>query len=95
VSLFGIVMTAVIGWFVPSIARWFNRNRQRGYLSRYMAAIDSVHDTSHQSKEEYLKRLDGIRKTVQESFTKGKISESQYEILNNKITDYVDEITSL
>jgi hypothetical protein len=87
-SLYGIVVAAIIGWFVPSIAGWFNAKRQRSYLGRNMTAIDDVFRTSNQDKGDYLKRLEEIRKNIEQSFTKGKISESQYEILNNKISDH-------
>jgi hypothetical protein len=50
-----------------------------------MAMIDNVFNTSPQDKEEYFKRMDEVSKNIQQSFTKGKISQSQYELLNDKI----------
>jgi hypothetical protein len=81
-------VTAIIGWFIPGIARSINAKRQGKYVDEYMTGIFEAYDKLHNSKDKYLRRLETIKRQVAEKFAKGKLSESQYEILNDKITEY-------
>jgi hypothetical protein len=53
-----------------------------------MSDIFEAYDKLHNSKHKYLQRLEFIKRQVAEKFAKGKLSESQYGILNDKITEY-------
>lgn len=94
VGLYSIVVTAIIGWFVPGIASWINSKRQGKYLDEYMTYIFEAYDKLRDNKDKYLQRLETIKRQVAEKFAKGKLSESQYEILNDKISDYENEATN-
>lgn len=97
-GLYSIIVTAIIGWFVPGIARWISSKRQGKYLDEYMTDIFEAYDELHNSKDKYLQLynskdkylqgLETIKRQVAEKFSKGKLSESQYGILNEKITEY-------
>jgi YVTN family beta-propeller protein len=87
-----ILISVIAGWFVPAIARWLNSYRQRGYLRRCIITITTIHDTSSRNEEEHLKRFEEARRRIDDLLTEGKISEQQYGILNDKISEYEDDI---
>ena len=56
-----------------------------------MKTIIKIRDIPHKSNDEYLKRFEDIRQKVIGLLTEGKITESQYEILNNYISEYTEK----
>jgi hypothetical protein len=42
----------------------------------------------YRNLEEYNERLEGLKEKIQGMYTEGKISESSYERLNNKVSRY-------
>jgi YVTN family beta-propeller protein len=94
VGLYGVLVSVFAGWFVPNIARWMNGRRQSRYLSQYMTMIDSMPKKANYALLNKYKRLQlleeikRIKSEISEMLVKGKISESQYGILDNKISDY-------
>jgi YVTN family beta-propeller protein len=83
------VITSVIGGlFIPSTIRWLNGKRQRGYLKRCMTTINKIYETPPQNSENYLERSEAMKRKTDELLTDGKISEEQYGILNDKISEY-------
>lgn len=86
--LLSVIIPALAAWSIPAIAGYFNRRRHRKYMRKYMAEIIQIHDM-HQ--KEYLKILEDKRNEIGKILTEGKITESQYEILNERISEYYDE----
>jgi hypothetical protein len=83
--LYGIIATGIISWFIPNIARWVSAMNQGKYLNDSMEAIFYTYDTRFQNKNEYLQSLDNIRRQTAKRFARGRISESQYKILNRPV----------
>ena len=88
------MITAVAGWFVPAIARSLNAKRQRKYLLIYMEKIDNTHCPVYENKEEYLNSLDSIRSEIEKIYAIGRISDSHYQMLNNKVLKKIEEVKS-
>ena len=93
------MIPAIIGWFVPSIAGWVNGWRQRRNLGRFITELSVINkkfqdkdrdkdENIENIKAKYLNILDSLQGTIQNALTKGKISESQYQILVNTISYY-------
>jgi YVTN family beta-propeller protein len=78
---------------------WILRNRQRRYLDRYMTIIDTAYETldqnNTQSTKECLLHLRLVRKEISQLFKKGKISDAYYNILDNKISQYIERVSRL
>jgi len=79
-ALIGVVLSSVLGWFVPNIASWANARRKRKSLREY---IDKNKDEPELGKLYHPK----IMKEITDLYTKGKISEEQYKILKDMISD--------
>jgi YVTN family beta-propeller protein len=85
--ILGLILSGITAWIA-----WLFTRRRRRYLGRYMKAIEAAYHTSTQNKEECFRRLSEIRRQITELFGRGKISESHYEILNEKISEYIEKV---
>jgi hypothetical protein len=85
------------GLFIPSIISWLNGKRQRRHLSMYRKEIDSIYtrlDEKRITREQCLETLDNIKKRLTQDFEKGRISESHYDKLNDRISEYKDKFNA-
>jgi hypothetical protein len=73
----------------PAIITWLYKRRPKKYLKRYIKAIESAADTSSQNKGESIQRLSQIRREMTDQFTRGRITEEQYENLSGKISSSI------
>lgn len=87
-----LIGLAIVG-SIPVFIGWYNKNRQKRFLNIYLNKIESIYDTFFQdasfNKEEYVMRLERIRKEILRLFRNGKISDAHYTILDKKTTDYI------
>jgi hypothetical protein len=56
-----------------------------------MTAIGRLYDEYHNNKQEFGRRMEVVRREISDAYTKGKVSESNYKILNDKISEYKDD----
>ncbi len=87
-----LIGLAIIG-SIPVFIGWYNKDRQKRFLNIYLNKIESIYDIFFQdksfNKQEYIMRLEQIRKEILRLFRNGKISDAHYTILDKKITDYI------
>jgi YVTN family beta-propeller protein len=83
-ALYGVVLSFII----PAMVAWINTLRQRRHLRKFMMNIERVRESDSHNRTEYLKNLATLKQDLQEIFTKGKINDTQYRILNDKISEY-------
>ena len=83
---------------ISIIISWVFRNRQRKYLSKYLIIINNAYDTLYKNgdgndrQQEYLHRLDNVRKEATQLYIKGRISDAHYNVLDKIISDYVEKV---
>jgi YVTN family beta-propeller protein len=87
IALYGIITSSIIGWSIPSISGWIRSRRQSSNLRQYANTIDSLHKKLNQSNSEELQSLDKISSDITNTYAEGKMNETHYEILKNKISD--------
>ena len=87
-----LIGLAIIG-SIPVFIGWYNKHRQKRFLNIYLNKIESIYDIFFQNdrynKQEYIMRLEHIRKEILRLFRNGKISDAHYTILDKKTTDYI------
>lgn len=71
--LYGIIP----GFFIPSIILWLNNRRQRRYLSKHIDIIELEHP-----------ELNNINKEIEKLYVNGKLSDSHYKLLKDKISEH-------
>jgi YVTN family beta-propeller protein len=70
---------------------WYNKYGQRRYINRYLTRIESTYDTLHdKDKQQCILQLQRIRTELSYLFKKGSLSDSHYNILDKKVSDYIE-----
>ena len=70
---------------------WYYKYGQRRYVNRYLTRIESTYDTLHdKDKQQCILQLQRIRTELLSLFKKGALSDSHYNILDKKASDYID-----
>jgi YVTN family beta-propeller protein len=70
---------------------WYYKYGQRRYINRYLTRIESTYDTLHnKDKQQCILQLQRIRTELLSLFKKGALSDSHYNILDKKASDYID-----
>lgn len=83
------------GFFVPSIIKYLNGRRQRGYLKRYREMIETSYNKLRENKHADIDSLYDIRLKVRRIHEEGKINESHLEILNKTISEYEEKLKNI
>jgi YVTN family beta-propeller protein len=97
--LLAVMIPTIIGWFVPSIAGWINGWRQRRNLGSFITKLAELNEKfqdrkqDDNSKSKFLENLERLQSKMQNALTRGKISESQYQILVNTVSYYQKNAT--
>ena len=87
-----VIIPAVIGWLIPSIASFINGKLQRRSMRKSMQEIKALQKKEKlYDNETYTRKLLRVQDEIIRKLTTGKISESQYEILNSKIGSLKNE----
>src|ERR671911_430896 len=69
---------------------WYYKYGQRRYVNRYLTRIQSTYDTLHEKdKQQCILQLQSIRREFIYLYKKGSLSDSHYNILDNKTSDYI------
>ena len=87
------MVPAVVGWSIPAIAGHINSIKQRKVLRNMMGNIIRINNSEQDDKQKR-KLLKDIQIEIVQKLTEDKISESQYGIINEKISDYLNNIKS-
>ena len=81
-TLYALILTSIGGSLVPSITNWIKVRKQRKRTE--LAYLKIIQRLDHKS-DKFNQEVDDIKGKVLDSFTKGDISESQYETLNKTL----------
>ncbi|MPZ05429.1 MAG: beta-propeller fold lactonase family protein [Nitrososphaeraceae archaeon] len=72
---------------------WYYKYGQRRYINRYMTRIQTTYDTLHEvEKEQCIIQLRSIKRELLYLFKKGSLSDSHYNILDKRASDYIESI---
>ncbi|HXS60617.1 MAG TPA: hypothetical protein VN703_07395, partial [Candidatus Sulfopaludibacter sp.] len=86
-TFFAIIPPSLI---IPSVVRWFisknNAKKQRLYLEKYIKIIDD--ELGHSHKNTSIQNVDRLRNQIEILYVDGKINESTYTILKNRLSEY-------
>jgi YVTN family beta-propeller protein len=83
-EIFLAVFTAVVGILIPSIAGFINKHIQKRDLIEYMNKINSAYNNKQHLQE--------LSKDISKKYAEGKLNLSNYEILDKKISNYLEEL---
>jgi YVTN family beta-propeller protein len=87
IPLYGIIVSTIVGWSIPSIIGWIRaRIKRKESVKEYDDIINSLSNAIDR------KSLDRINNQVIRAYISEKINEFQYKILDKKISEYYNDI---
>lgn len=90
-TIITIVISAIIGWSIPSIASYISSRKHRRNFLEYITTIDNHYDTEKDNIYALKDWLTTFEREMQYALGNGKISESQYDLLKKKIDYYIND----
>jgi YVTN family beta-propeller protein len=91
VPLYGIIVSSIVGWSIPSIVGWINvRNRARR-LNQYHKRIVSLYGDGELDEKD-IGSLDGLKREILDAYSKGKLADQHYVNLKEEISVLYEEI---
>ena len=91
-GLYALIIVPLLTWLLPRILEGVYLHKQRRNLHRYLKEVNKLIDTSHQNEEIPIHGLKNQLRKIEEGYAMGKISESQFNFLKDKISDHVNDI---
>ena len=91
IPLYGIIVTTIVGWSIPSIIGWTRNKKDVRNLNHYHQRMKSLYDDGKLDESD-LEPLDKLKTDITDVYSKGKINEKHYERLNNEISISYEEI---
>jgi YVTN family beta-propeller protein len=89
-TIYGLIVSSLVGLFVPSIISWGKGKKQGKRLRHYHDRINSLlHDDT--SDQNLVECLNNIWDDMKDAYTKGKINEKHYENLKNEVSIQYEE----
>jgi YVTN family beta-propeller protein len=96
IPLYGVVISSIVGWSIPSIIGWIKSKKQRKTVNQYLKRTNSLYNDGKVDEND-IESLDRLKRDIADAYARGKISDQHYNLLNKKISDhenkqaYIDE----
>jgi PKD repeat protein len=90
VAIGGTILGVII-----KVPDYFKEKKQRSNFCSFVAKINNIYDISYRNKKELLEHLNEIRNDVLRLLNRGEIDQEQYQILEEKISKYTDEMNQI
>jgi YVTN family beta-propeller protein len=91
IPLYGIIVSSIVGWSIPSIIGWAKSKSQGRRLHYYYKRIESLYDDGKLDYND-IGHLDKLRSDITDAYTRGKMSELQYGMLKEEISTRYQEL---
>jgi uncharacterized membrane protein len=91
IPLYGIIVSTIVGWSIPSIISWSKSKTLIRRLNYYHRKIASVYDDGKLDESD-IESLNSLSKNISNAYAEGKISNEHYTNLKNEISVLYQEI---
>ena len=91
IPLYGIIVSTIVGWSIPSIIGWIKSKKQGSKLDHYHNEIKKVYDDAKIDRSD-IQELDSLRDNITDEYTRGKINKESYNKLVDEISVSYGEI---
>jgi uncharacterized membrane protein len=83
IPLYGIIVSTIVGWSIPTIIGWIKSKTQTRRANQYHKRFHSLYSDNNKLYEND-KTLDTLRRGIKNAYAEGKISEQHYNNLKNE-----------
>jgi hypothetical protein len=91
VPLYGIIITTIVGWSIPSIIGWTKSKADIRKLNYYHKRIASLYRDGKLDKND-IEAIDRLRTNILDTYSNGKLNEKHYESLMDEISILYEKI---
>jgi YVTN family beta-propeller protein len=91
IPLYGIIVSTVVGWSIPSIISSHRSKKQIKRLNSYHQEMNSLYDDGKLDESDF-NRLDILNHNISDAYSEGKINNEQYMNLRKEISILYEEI---
>jgi YVTN family beta-propeller protein len=91
IPLYGIIVSTVVGWSIPSIIAWRKSKGQISRLNYYHQEMASIYDDGRLDEND-VNHLNTLNKNILNAYSEGKINNEHYKSLKNEISILYEEI---
>jgi YVTN family beta-propeller protein len=84
IPLYGIIISTIVGWSIPSIIGWIKSKTQIRRANQYHKRIHSLYTTTNNELYENDKTLDTLKTDIKNAYAEGKISDQSYNNLKDE-----------
>jgi YVTN family beta-propeller protein len=91
IPLYGVIVSSIVGWSIPSIIGWIRSRKQGRIVHQYHKRIGYLYNDGKLDEND-IEPLDKLKTDITDAYAKGKISEQQYGNLKNEISILYEEI---
>ena len=90
-GLYTVVISSIVGWFIPGIVSSITRKRQLKNVGAFHKHITSLYDDKQLDKK-HIESLDKIKRDISNAYSTGKIGNEHHDNLNNEISMLYQEV---
>jgi hypothetical protein len=91
IPLYGIIVSTVVGWSIPSIITWRKSKKQITRLNSYHQELTSLYDDGKLDERDII-RLNTLNNNITDAYSEGKVNNEQYANLKREISVLYQEI---
>jgi YVTN family beta-propeller protein len=91
IPLYGIIISTIVGWSIPSIIGWARSRADIRKLNHYHKKIASMYGDGKLDEND-VEPLDRLRSNIVDAYSKGQINEKHYESLKNETSILYEKI---
>jgi YVTN family beta-propeller protein len=91
IPLYGIIISTIVGWSIPSIIGWARSKGDARKLNYYHKQIATLYRDGKLDEND-IKPLNRLRSNILDAYSEGKINEKHYESLKDEISILYEKI---
>jgi YVTN family beta-propeller protein len=91
IPLYGVIVSSIVGWSIPSIIGWIKAKKQIGTIHQYRKIINSLYSDGKLDEGD-IEPLDALKRDITDAYVKAKITEQHYSNLKNEISRLYEEV---
>jgi hypothetical protein len=91
IPLYGVIVSSIVGWSIPSIIGWIKAKRQGARVDHYYKRISCLYNDGKLDEND-IEPLDRLKRDITDAYAKGKIGDQHYANLKNEISMLYEKI---
>ena len=91
IPLYGIIVSSIVGWSIPSIVSWYRSKKEGGRLFTIHKEISRIYNDGRVDRSD-VESLDNVKTIIENRYSKGNINSEHYAQVNGQLSVLYHEI---